>query len=84
MVTQVQSSSRPNKQYDVTIEKGVAVDCNCPDRFYRGHICKHMISTQVAIMEQKGAMFQALKSMVQGIAETAKANREMASDSRFA
>jgi hypothetical protein len=77
MVTQVTSSTDP------TNDRGVAVNCQCKRRRF-GAICQHMVGTQVQINQQKAARFAALRLMVQGMEETARANREMACDARFA
>ncbi len=44
MTITVQSQSKANKQYRLTIddESGKAIGCSCPDSFYRKHECKHV------------------------------------------
>jgi hypothetical protein len=85
MVLQI-ASFTTSIQYDLTInERGQATGCKCNDHYYRKHDCKHMKSFNVAFEAEveRAARFLALKSMVQGMEETARCYREMQYDPRF-
>jgi hypothetical protein len=38
----VQSSSRPDKWYDVLLNSERHWKCSCPDHIYRRRVCKHI------------------------------------------
>ena len=85
MVAQITSFTNTNTEYDVTVERGQAVSCTCPDHQYRHRTCKHMnaMNAQIASEMEKAARFLAVCKQVQGMEETWRAYREMAWDSRF-
>jgi hypothetical protein len=88
MVLQI-ASLTASKQYDLTVnECGQATDCKCNDRIYRKQYkpsCKHMDGYNVAFEAEveRAATFLALKSTIEGMAETARCYREMQYDPRF-
>lgn len=84
MVTQVQSSSNADVEYDVTISNGHAVHCTCIAQFY-GKPCRHLKSVDAEIQAEidRAARFLAVCAQVQGMQETWKCQYEMAFDSRF-
>ncbi len=90
MNAQIQSFTS-NATYGLVVDEttGQATDCGCKDRIYRKQYkpsCKHMDGFNAAFEAEveRAATFLALKSMVQGMHETARANREMQYDPRFA
>ncbi len=87
MVLQMTSFTNTEIEYDLTInERGQATGCQCNDHYYRKHDCKHMKSFDASFEAEveRAARFLALKSMVQGMEETARCYREMQYDPRFA
>ncbi len=68
-----------NKHYFLTIENGVATDCTCGDRQFRGYKpngCKHMIDFNAEVT--RAALFLALKAKI------ASAEREARAAARIA
>jgi len=86
MVTTVKSNTTANVEYEVTIERGLAIHCTCIGHFYHPEgQCSHMKSKQYEVQAEiaRAARFLAVRREVQGMEETWKCQREMAFDSRF-
>ena len=68
MVTQIASFTDPNTEYDLTIEKGLVIDCTCNSRHFNpGWQCKHMKAKQAEVNAEieRAARFLALKAQIE-------------------
>lgn len=84
MVTTIKSFTSEEK-YGLTVNEttGEATDCRCKSFHFSGlkHTCKHCQEFDKEV--QRAAMFLLLKQQIEGMAETSRCYREMATDSRF-
>jgi hypothetical protein len=82
MTKTIASATDSSKRYFLTIDEqtGHATDCQCPDRQYRHHECKHMRNFNAEV--QRAAMFMLLRqrfdSRLNGDEETRRCYRDLA------
>jgi hypothetical protein len=63
----IASFTNVNVEYEVVIQDGLAVSCQCADHTYRHRTCRHMTVANASIMAEieKAASFLSVKAQIE-------------------